>query len=150
MKLESAAFRHEEEIPAKYTCDGREISPPLKISSVPQNAKSLVLIMEDPDVPKAIRPDGLWIHWVVFNIVPTDQEIAEATSFEGVAGKNTKGSLGYIGPSPPSGSHRYFFKLYALDKMLDLSQGASKIQIEEAMKDHVIEETALMGKYARS
>ena len=120
MKLASKAFAHGESIPAKYTCDGENISPPLEISDVPSEARSLVLIMDDPDVPRNIREDGMWDHWVVFNIPPTIGDIPEASAPEGTPGKGTSGDHGYFGPCPPDREHRYFFKLYALDATLDL------------------------------
>lgn len=149
MKVTSQAFQHEDEIPSKYTVDGENISPPLNIEGIPSEAKSLVLIMEDPDVPKAIRPDGLWNHWVIFNIPPVTGEIPEGANPPGKLGKNTKGALNYIGPAPPDKQHRYFFKLLALDIELDLPEGATRIEIEKAIEGHVIDKAELMGVYER-
>ncbi len=150
MKLESSAFEHEGTIPAKYTCDGENISPPLKISDVPPGTKSLVLIMDDPDVPKSIRPDGMWDHWLTWNIPPEISEIPEGQEPSGVVGKNTGGSFGYRGPCPPDREHRYFFKLYALDIMLDLSpETTTKNDLEAAMQSYILSQAELMGRYNR-
>lgn len=150
MKLESSVFDHNGSIPAKYTCDGTNISPPLKISEVPEGTKSLVLIMDDPDVPKNLRPDGMWDHWLVWNIPPETKEIVEGQAPQGVVGKNTGGRFGYTGPCPPDREHRYFFKLYALDTALDLSAATTtKEDLEKAMQGHILGQTELMGKYDR-
>lgn len=149
MKITSSAFEHEGSIPAKYTCDGDNISPPLEFFDVPNRTVALVLIMDDPDVPTSIRPDGMWDHWVVFDIDPTTTHVAEGQDPPGVIGVSTNGVAAYGGPCPPDKEHRYFFKLYALDAELSLSSGATKVQVEEAMKDHVIMEAVLMGKYNR-
>ncbi|MDP2650809.1 MAG: YbhB/YbcL family Raf kinase inhibitor-like protein [bacterium] len=150
MRLESSAFEHEGVIPAKYTCDGGNINPPLKISEVPEGAKSLVLIMDDPDVPKNLRPDGMWDHWLVWNIPPATTEIPEGQEPAGVVGKNTGGSFGYRGPCPPDREHRYFFKLYALDTMFDLSpETTTKSDLEAAMQKHILSQAELMGRYNR-
>ena len=154
MKLESSAFEHEGTIPAKYTCDGSPpaggISPPLKISDVPPGTRSLFLNMDDPDVPKSIRPDGLWNHWLVWNIPPETTEITEGQEPAGVVGKNTGGKFGYQGPCPPDREHRYFFKLYALDTMLDLpAETAAKADLEKAMEGHILAQAELMGRYNR-
>lgn len=150
MKLEGTAFEHEGTIPTKYTCDGKNISPPLRISEVPEGTKSLVLIMDDPDVPKNIRPDGVWDHWLVWNIPPETAEVLEGQEPNGVVGKNTGGSFGYRGPCPPDREHRYFFKLYALDTNLDLpAETATKAQLEVAMQGHMLGQAQLMGRYDR-
>ena len=150
MKLESPVFEHEGIIPAKYTCDGGNINPPLKISEVPEGAKSLVLIMDDPDVPKNLRPDGMWDHWLVWNIPPATMEIPEGQEPAGVVGKNTGGSFGYRGPCPPDREHRYFFKLYALDTMFDLSpETTTKSDLEAAMQKHILSQAELRGRYNR-
>ena len=149
MLLSSPAFSHEGQIPSRYTCDGDNISPPLTIGDVPDGAKSLVLLMDDPDVPKHIREDGMWDHWVVFNILPNTTEILEGQNPPGVLGNNTRGVLGYGGPCPPDREHRYFFKLYALDSMLDLSEGASKTDVLTAIEGRVLTEAVLMGRYER-
>jgi Raf kinase inhibitor-like YbhB/YbcL family protein len=149
MKLSSAAFEHEGSIPSKYTCDGENINPPLLISEVSGKAVSLVLIMDDPDVPTYLREDGMWDHWIVFNMPRTLTEIPEDSQPEGVPGSSTRKTLSYGGPCPPDREHRYFFKLYALDTKLDLPEGATKKQVEDAMQDHIIEKAVLMGKYER-
>ena len=150
MKLTSTAFGHQEKIPSKYTCDGANISPPLSISDVPSQAKSLVLIMDDPDVPKRLRKDGMWDHWVVFNIPASLTEIKEGEEPEGTHGIGTSNNLDYNGPCPPDREHRYFFKLYALDTELKLPEQAKKQQVEKAMEGHVLAKTELMGRYERS
>ncbi|MDP3991473.1 MAG: YbhB/YbcL family Raf kinase inhibitor-like protein [Candidatus Colwellbacteria bacterium] len=157
MKLESSVFEHEGAIPAKYTCDGENISPPMKISDVPQGTESLVLIMDDPDVPKSIRPDGVWDHWLVWNIPPETNEITEGQDLRAgkqgqwAVGKNTSSRLGYQGPCPPDREHRYFFKLYALDTVLDLSpETTTKSDLEAAMQSHILSQAELMGRYNRA
>ena len=149
MRLVSSAFKHEGKIPFNYTCDGKGISPPLEIRQIPSGSKSLVLIMADPDVPRSIRADGMWDHWIVFNISPSTASIAEGEQPRGVAGKGTGGDLFYSGPCPPDREHRYFFKVYALDVLLDLKEGAKKAEVEQAMQGHILSEAALMGKYER-
>ncbi len=149
LQLTSSAFDHEDSIPPVYTCDGENINPPLQISGVPAAAKSLALIVEDPDVPLRFRPDGMFNHWVVFNIEPIDQEIVEDVGEIGVSGENTRGEQSYTGPCPPDIEHRYFFKLYALDSMVDLLEGATKNELLEAMEGHIIETAELMGTYER-
>lgn len=150
MKLTSLAFREGQEIPTLYTCDGKEISPPLQMAQVPANAKSLALIMHDPDVPSFIRSDCLWVHWVVFNLPAQLQSIGEGAALpSGVAGKGTGGVLGYQGPCPPDRRHRYFFTLYALDALLDVPEGATRAEVERAMQGHVLAKAQLMGTYER-
>ncbi len=150
MKLTSSVFENEGSIPAKYTCDGANVNPPLQISDVPSETKSLVLIMDDPDVPKHIREDGMWDHWVAFNIPPDTREIPEGREPEGTKGLGTNGSTGYFGPCPPDREHRYFFRVYALDTTLDLPEGTDKVTVEREMTTHVIDRDYLMGRYARS
>ena len=150
MKLSSAAFEESGKIPAKYTCDGANINPPLEISDVPSTTKSLALIMEDPDVPKDLRPDGMWDHWVVFNIPPGTAEIPEGQEPPGTHGSGTSGNQNYFGPCPPDREHRYFFKLFALDSELNLQEKATKSELEKAMEGHILEKTELMGRYERS
>lgn len=149
MKLTSPAFEHEGKIPVKYTCDGGNMNPPLTIADVPSGAKSLVLIMDDPDVPKHLRKDGMWDHWVVFNIPPGIREIKEGEEPQGTHGIGTGCNLNYMGPCPPDREHRYFFKLYALDTELSLPEKATKQQVEKAMEGHILAETQLMGRYKR-
>jgi len=158
LALSSPAFEATASIPVEYTCDlpaqagATPKNPPLSIRGVPSEAKSLALLMDDPDVPKALRPDGVFDHWVLFNVPPTVTDIAEGETV-GVAGANGAGEAAYAGPCPPRqyepSEHRYFFKLYALDAMLDLPAGTTKAQVEEAMKGHVLQEAELMGKYKR-
>jgi Raf kinase inhibitor-like YbhB/YbcL family protein len=149
MKLCSKAFDHNGQIPSLYTCDGENISPPLSIQHVPSEAKSLVLLVDDPDVPASIRKDQMWDHWVLYNIPPETSTIAEGAVSRGIEGKNTEGQLGYQGPCPPDREHRYFFKLYALDTQLSLPPGASKKEVEKAMQGHILAESVLLGKYKR-
>lgn len=137
------------EIPSKYTCDGSNLSPALYFENVPKEAQSLVLIVEDPDTPKDVRPDGLWIHWVVFNIEPTETKVEAGSMPTGIPGRNTGGSGKYEGPCPGSGEHRYFFKLFALDTKLDLSPGATAEEVNRAMRGHVVEKAELVGRYSR-
>jgi len=150
LELTSPAFSEGEMIPARYTCDGSDISPALSWSGVPKTAKSLALICDDPD---ALR--GTWVHWVLFNI-PADAvglpaEISSAATLENSArhGKNDFRRLGYGGPCPPGGTHRYFFKRYALDTGLNLDSGITKDQLLKAMQGHILAEAQLMGKYKR-
>jgi hypothetical protein len=145
MKIESSEFKHGEAIPPVFTCQGDDKSPPLKISDVPAEAKSLVLIVDDPDAP-----GGTWVHWLVWNI-PPDTGVFDQNHVPNGAeqGKNSWGRAGYGGPCPPSGTHRYFFKLYALDDMLPLSS-ADVQQLEKAMKPHIIEQCELMGTYRKN
>ena len=144
MKLTSPAFENNGKIPSEYTCDGSDTSPELNIADVPKSAKSLVLINDDPDAPV-----GTWDHWIVFNIPPNTARISRGEEPAGIGGKNSWGRTGYGGPCPPSGVHRYFFKLYALDTMLNLKEGATKKDIEKAMQGHIIAKTELMGTYKR-
>ena len=142
MKISSKAFEHNQPIPAKYTCQGEDINPPLLIENIPNNAQSLALIVDDPDAP-----GGMWVHWVVFNI-PISNEIAE-NSVPGTQGSNDFSRLAYGGPCPPSGVHRYFFKVYALDIKLSLNQGASKSELERTMAEHIIQKAELIGTYIK-
>jgi len=145
MKIESLAFKHNEKIPSKYTCDAGDVSPPLQFSDVPKNAKSLVLIMDDPDAPM-----GTWDHWTVWNIDPTTRDIPEGSTPAGaVEGTQSWKQTGYGGPCPPSGTHRYFFKLFALDTRLNLPSSVNKAKLEAAMKGHVLDKAELIGLYSR-
>lgn len=144
MKLTSV-FTQGEKIPSIYTCDGDNVSPELIISQVPQEAKSLALIVDDPDAPM-----GLFVHWVLYNIPASTTEISSQKVPQGaIEGMTNFGRVGYGGPCPPNGEHRYFFKLYAIDKMLELPPKATKAQVENAIRDHIIEKTELMGVYKR-
>jgi Raf kinase inhibitor-like YbhB/YbcL family protein len=147
MKLTSPAFQNGGMIPSLYTCEGINVNPPLTIAHVPKGTKCLVLIMDDPDVPKFIREDQMYDHWVVFNIPPETTRIEENAVPPGVQGKNTSGKIGYIGPCPPDREHRYFFKLYALDCLLELKEGTLKKDVENAMEHHILSSCELMGRY---
>ena len=149
MKLTSLQFEHNTRIPIKYTCEGEDINPSLTISDVPAAAKSLVLIMDDPDVPKQFRPDGMWDHWIKFNIPAVTTVIEEGREPEGISGLGTSGNLKYHGPCPPDGEHRYTFKLYALDTQLNLSEGVTKKEVEVAMQHHILDEAVLIGLYEK-
>jgi len=144
MKLTSPAFDEGGDIPAKYTCDGEDISPPLEIHAVPPEAVALALVMDDPDAP-----GSTFDHWLVWNISPDVGSIPEDTEPEGVQGRTDFGRLGYGGPCPPSGTHTYRFKLYALDQTLDLQQGATKDELREAMEGHTVETHVLSADYSR-
>jgi len=152
MQLTSSAFRHEGSIPKQYTCEGQNISPELAWSGAPAETKSYVLIMHDPDAPRA---NG-FTHWVLYNIPGSLDRIPENLSKEpnasgvGTQGRNDSGSIGYMGPCPPSGTHRYFTRLYALRSHIELKPGATQHEVLEAIQGHVIEETELMGTYAKS
>lgn len=148
--MKSSAFEEGGTIPSKYTCDGKDVSPQLAWSSIPEGTKSLALICDDPDAPM-----GTWVHWVVYNLPPDMEELAEALpaqkSFENGSrqGINDFRKIGYGGPCPPGGTHRYYFKLYALDTVLDLEAGATKKQLLAAMEGHILARAQLMGKYKR-
>src|SRR3989338_10790960 len=141
----SLAFKQGEMIPTKYTCDGENVNPPITIADVPINTKSLTLIVDDPDAPV-----GSWNHWLVWNIDPATKDINENSVPAGaVLGTNDFGKLGYGGPRPPSGTHRYIFKVFALDTILNVPRGAKREKLETAMKNHIINRGELMGKYSR-
>jgi Raf kinase inhibitor-like YbhB/YbcL family protein len=144
MKITSSAFHEGANIPSKFTCDGSDTSPPLQIADVPSGAKSLVLIVDDPDAPS-----GLFTHWLVWNIPPQTGSIAEGSAPQGVQGANDFGKSGYRGPCPPPGTHRYSFKIFALDRELELRSGAKRSQVDAAMKGHVIAQGELVGRYAK-
>ena len=152
MQLTSIAFKDGAAIPAKYTCDATNVSPPLKWTGVPANARSLALIVDDPDAPV-----GTWVHWVLYDLAPTVTELPEdVPKSQVIAGGANQGlndfrQLGYGGPCPPPGKpHRYFFKLYALDAMLDLKPGLTKKELERAMQTHILAQAQLVGTYQRS
>jgi Raf kinase inhibitor-like YbhB/YbcL family protein len=143
MRVSSPAFEDNEMIPATYTCDSDNMSPPLKISDVPQTAKSLALIMEDPDAPR-----GTFTHWLMWNIPPATQIIDENDWPEGAEqGLNDAGELGYLGPCPPEGAHHYNFKVYALSKMLDLSGEVTRAELEKEIEENLIDQAELVGLY---
>jgi len=143
LSVKSPVFESNKLIPAKYTCDGEDVNPPLTIEGVPEEAKNLVLIVDDPDAPA-----GTWNHWLVWNIQPTTRKIEENT-VPGTQGITTFGRHAYGGPCPPSGTHRYFFKVYALDTKLDLNADSQKRDVEKAMENHVLAKGELLGLYRR-
>jgi Raf kinase inhibitor-like YbhB/YbcL family protein len=144
MKITSSAFQEGGNIPSKFTCDGGDTTPPLQIAEVPSGAKSLALVVDDPDAPS-----GLFTHWMVWNMSPQTNAIAEASTPKGIHGINDFGKSGYGGPCPPSGTHRYYFKIFALDRELDLPPGTKRSQLDAAMKGHVVAQRDLMGRYSR-
>lgn len=151
MNLTSPAFSEGQQIPVLYTCQGKDISPPLHWTSVPANTQSLALIADDPDAP-----GGTWVHWVLYDLPPATTELPENVErsqyLPGGArqGLNSWPHLGYGGPCPPPGKpHRYYFKLYALDKVLELKPGVTKKALEAAMQGHILAEAQLMGTYQR-
>ena len=150
INVTSPAFKEGQAIPKQYTCDGINISPPLEWSGVPKTAKTIAIICDDPDAPV-----GTWVHWVLYNL-PADKiglientPATETLSGGGVQGTNDFKKIGYGGPCPPSGTHRYFFKLYALDAELSLKFGATKADLEKAMEGHIVSQAQLMGTYSR-
>ena len=150
IKVESPAFKNMQPIPSQYTCDGADISPPLSWSKVPAGAKSIALICDDPDAPA-----GTWVHWVVYDLPPATDSLPENVPKTdtlpggGKQGKTDFGRVGWNGPCPPGGTHRYFFKVYALDITLNLPAGKTRTEIEKAMKGHVLARGELAGTYAR-
>ena len=150
MKITSTAFEHEGMIPVKYSCKGEDVSPPLKWEGAPEGTKSFVLINDDPDAPI-----GVWDHWILFNIpssvtelpeaVPARPELADGSRH----GRNSWGRYDYGGPCPPRGIHRYFFKLYAIDTMLDMKPGARKKEILKAIESHTLAKAELMGRFTK-
>jgi Raf kinase inhibitor-like YbhB/YbcL family protein len=155
LTLTSTAFDDGEDIPARYTCDGRDVSPPLEWRGVPPNAKSLALIVDDPDAPDPAAPKRVWVHWVVYNLPWSDGELPEGVKRAqlpagAMEGMNDSHRQGYSGPCPPIGRHRYFFKLVALDTMLPNLGAATKAQVEDAMRGHIVESTELMGTYQKA
>ena len=142
--VKSPAFESNKRIPAKYTCDGDNVNPPLTIEDIPENTKSLVLIIDDPDAAA-----GTWNHWLVWNIPPASHKIGENT-IPGTEGVSTYGKHAYGGPCPPYGTHRYFFKVYALDTKLELNPNSQKKDVEKAMEGHVLAEGELLGLYRRT
>jgi len=145
MKISSSVFENNSKIPSKYTCDGEDINPPLEIKGIPGGTKSLVLIIDDPDAPT-----GTFLHWLVFNISP-DVSLIEKNSLPEAAiqGKNGFGKENYGGPCPPLGEHRYFFKIYALDKKLDLPSGSKLKEVEKEMEGRILDQSQLIGLYKR-
>ena len=145
MKISSPAFQEDETIPKKFTSDDANINPPLHIEDVPSNAKSLALVVADPDAPS-----GTFHHWVLFNMNPRTSDIKEnSVPVIATQGRNDFGQLEYGGPKPPSGEHHYFFNVYALDTVLGLSRGAKSAALEQEMQGHILDQASLMGRYAR-
>jgi Raf kinase inhibitor-like YbhB/YbcL family protein len=150
IKITSSAFQQEGMIPSKYTCDGADVSPPLQWDEIPEDTKSIALINDDPDAPM-----GTWVHWALYNLPADTKELAENIPPEETLPNGAKqgitdfGRIGYGGPCPPSGTHRYFFKIYALDSQLELESGANKNQLLKAMEGHILAQGELMGKYKR-
>jgi Raf kinase inhibitor-like YbhB/YbcL family protein len=148
----STAFENGESIPSKYTCDGTNVNPPLSINNAPTTTQSFALIMHDPDIPKNLRASGVFNHWVLYNIPATTTMLEEGTTI-GVKGVNDANRQGFMGSCPPPQyepkEHRYIFTLYALDNMLTLKAGATRAQVEAAIKDHIVGQTELVGRYQR-
>jgi hypothetical protein len=150
MEITSPVFENNSMIPAKYTCEGDDISPPLEFKDVPEGAVSLVLIMDDPDAPDPAAPKIVWEHWAVWNIPPGQQFPEGGVPADAVVGRNQRGNNSYGGPCPPIGTHRYFFKLYALDTMLDLPPSAGKKELLATMQGHILAEAQIIGLYKKS
>ncbi|HUT82891.1 MAG TPA: YbhB/YbcL family Raf kinase inhibitor-like protein [Candidatus Bathyarchaeia archaeon] len=147
LELTSPAFKHNTLMPSKYTCQGEEINPPLKIDGVPKSAKSLILIMEDPDAP---IPKVVVTHWVICHLDPKTKVIEEGSKLnDAIVGKNLMRQNKYLGPCPPWGTHRYIFTLYALDEKLPLTVRSKKKDVLKAIKEHIIEQTELIGLYSK-
>ncbi len=154
LELTSPAFTPGATIPARYTCEGQDVAPPLQWGGIPDGTRSLVLIMDDPDAPDPAAPRMTWVHWVLYNLPPDLQSLPEgATSRDLPAGsgegRNDWGRTGYGGPCPPIGRHRYFFKLYALDTRLEGLDTPTKAEVEAAMAGHVLEQAELVGTYQK-
>lgn len=152
--LESSVFENGTAIPSAYTCQSDDISPPLRWSHIPPGTKSLALIVDDPDAPDPNAPKMTWVHWLLYNIPPDTNGLAEHMSTSKLPtgtkeGKNDWSKLGYGGPCPPIGSHRYFFKLYALDCVLDDLNSPTKSELETAMQGHILKQAELMGTYEK-
>lgn len=144
MKISSSAFKQGGNIPSQFTCDGSDKNPALQIEGIPAGAKSLALIVDDPDAPS-----GLFTHWLVWNISPQTTAISEGAAPKAIEGTNDFGKSGYGGPCPPSGTHRYFFKIFALDRELDLPAGAKRKDLDAKISGHVIAQGELMGRYSK-
>lgn len=154
MTLKSDGFAHQGEIPSRYTCEGQDVSPPLTWTEPPEGTKSLALIVDDPDAPDPRAPKMTWVHWVLYNVPPTSRGLPEAVSQDALPpgtlqGKNDWGRIGYGGPCPPIGRHRYFHKLYALDTVLPDLKTPGKKRLEEAMKGHILAQAELIGTYQK-
>jgi Raf kinase inhibitor-like YbhB/YbcL family protein len=150
LQITSNAFESHSDIPARYTCQGKDTSPPLSISGVPDPAESLALIVEDPDAPDPRHPQMVWDHWILYDLSPDTSEIREGSAPAGAKiGKNGWGKAAWGGPCPPKGKHRYFFRLYALDRKLDLPAGVEKERLRAAMEGHILAEAELVGMYEK-
>jgi len=152
LTIQSSAFAHNGAIPAKYTCEGGDVSPPLAWSGVPPDTRSLVLIVDDPDAPDPAAPKMTWVHWVLYNLPPSTDGLEEAVSLlptGALEGLNDWKRTGYGGPCPPIGRHRYFHKLYALDMMLPDLDWPAKAKVETEMKGHVLAQAELVGTYQK-
>ncbi len=152
LSITSPAFGQGEGIPARYTCEGSDVSPPLHFSGVPEGAQSLALIVDDPDAPDPAAPRMVWVHWVLYNLPPDTTGLEEAVRSlppGTLEGRNDWRRTGYGGPCPPIGRHRYFFKLYALDTVLPDLGEPTKAELEAAMAGHVLEQAELMGTYQK-
>ncbi len=154
MEISSKAFAQQGSIPARYTCEGADVSPPLSWSGVPAGAKSLVLIVDDPDAPDPAKPRMTWVHWVLYNIPATASGLPEAVSADALPAGTLTGTTdfkktSYGGPCPPIGRHRYFHKLYALDTVLSGLKNPRKADVEKAMRGHVLAEAQLVGTYQK-
>lgn len=150
LSITSPAFEPNGTIPARFTCDGKNISPELIFNNIPKNTQSLALTMEDPDVPKSVRADGMWNHWVLWNMPPATIRLEEEKVPPGVIGVNTGGKMTYGGPCPPDREHRYIFTLYALDSELNLAAGSTKEELLRGLVSHIIEKAELVGRYDRN
>jgi Raf kinase inhibitor-like YbhB/YbcL family protein len=154
LQIQSTAFANGEAIPAQYTCQGEDISPPLEWRGVPQHTRSLALIVDDPDAPDPLAPQMTWVHWVLYNLPPDVERLPEDVTSEGLPpgtgeGVNDWRRTGYGGPCPPIGRHRYFHKLYALDVVLTGLERPTKAQLVKAMQGHVIGQAELIGTFAK-
>ncbi|MBN2109844.1 MAG: YbhB/YbcL family Raf kinase inhibitor-like protein [Methanosarcinaceae archaeon] len=143
LMVTSSAFEDGDRIPAKYTCDGQDVNPPLDLQNVPNGTQSMVLIVTDPDAPS-----GNFVHWAVWNIMHVSE--IDEDSVPGVVGRNSYGKSSYVGPCPPSGTHRYVFKVFALDAVLELESGSKVDELEEAMRGHVLSVGEIAGRYGRA
>lgn len=154
LTLTSTSFVHNDTIPSRHTCDGKDISPPLSWAGIPEGTKSLVLIVDDPDAPDPAAPKMTWVHWVLYNIPPSTTDLTEGISEKNLPSGTLQGindwkRTGYGGPCPPIGTHRYFHKLYALDIVLPDLRHPTKVTLEQAMRNHIIGQAELIGHYQR-
>ena len=155
LTLTSPAFSDHGEIPKRYTCEGNDISPPLAWSGAPRGTKTLVLVVDDPDAPDPAAPKMTWVHWLLYNLPPATEGLPEGIGADGLPpgtqeGQNDWKTLGYGGPCPPIGRHRYFHKLYALDAVLTDLDAPTKSQLEKAMRGHLLDQAELVGTYEKN